>query len=309
MLRDSARAPLDLAPPAPRPQRTGRTAIERAAVARVSEAVAAMPASLVVQLALWPDELARWARAERAAESLVYNMLAGRKPYVRTRERLAARLGVPTGVLAQLIEAAPAPLDAAGRARPRPLAPGELAWRQRRGANPIELAARHGVEREIAAMPAATVVGLALWPETLTAWARSEGLHASAVWAALAGTPSELVTRRLAGRLGVAWRELIGLIEAERLPAGSPPAPGARGAPGPTGASPAVPGVPAAVPDAEIDAERGREASAPPAAHADGAADAAAAARAAPPAVAPPFRPARPPRRPPSDDQLGFDLR
>jgi hypothetical protein len=215
---------MELAGPSPRAQRTGRSPIERAAVARVRTAVAAMPASLVVQLALWPDELARWARAERAAESLVYNMLAGRKPYVRTRERLARRLGVPTGVLAQLIEGAPAPLDESGRAAPRQPAPGELAWRYRAGGNAIEQAAARAVEREIAAMPAATVVGLAIWPETLSGWARAEGLHASAVWAALAGTPSEVVTRRLARRLGVTWRALIELVDAERLPVRGAPA-------------------------------------------------------------------------------------
>lgn len=224
MLRDTSRAPLDVAASAPRPQRTGASSIERAAVARVRAAVASMPASLVVQLALWPDELARWARAERADESLVYNMLAGRKPYARTRERLAQRLGVPTGVLAQLIEGVAAPLDEDARAAPREPAAGELAWRHRRGGNPIELAAVRAVEREVAAMPAASVVGLVLWPETLSEWARREGLHASAVWAALAGTPSDLVTRRLAQRLDVAWRELMALIDAERLPARGAPA-------------------------------------------------------------------------------------
>ncbi|WP_284351948.1 hypothetical protein [Roseisolibacter agri] len=178
-----------------------------------------MPASLVVQLALWPDELARWARAERVAESVVYNLLARRKPYVRIRERLAAHLGVPTGHLAMLVDGAPADTDASGA--PEPTADGAPGWRRRTGTNPLELRAVARVEREVAAMPAATVVGLAMWPETLTEWARLRGLQPSAVWATLAGTPSEHVATALARRLDVSVREVLALIEAERRPAGA----------------------------------------------------------------------------------------
>src|SRR5688500_13326983 len=88
----------DQLPSATRPERDGRNAIERLAVAAVRAEVAAMPASLVVQLALWPGEVAAWAREIRASESLVYNMLAARKPYARTRALLAARLDVPIAV-------------------------------------------------------------------------------------------------------------------------------------------------------------------------------------------------------------------
>ena len=75
--------------------------------------VAAMPASLVVQLAVWPDDLAHWARAERLSESLVYNTLAARKPYTRVRQLLAARLDVPVSVVSHLIDAR-RPLPAGG---------------------------------------------------------------------------------------------------------------------------------------------------------------------------------------------------
>ena len=95
-------------------ERSGRNAIERKAVLRVQQEIAAMPASLVVQLAMWPDHVAAWARAEGTSESVVYNMLARRKPYVRVRQRLAQRLGVPMGMLAHLIEAR-RPLPAAKR--------------------------------------------------------------------------------------------------------------------------------------------------------------------------------------------------
>ncbi len=210
---------VDELPPVERPPRTGDSRIERMAVDRVRASVAAMPASLVVQLALWPDELARWARAERVAESVVYNLLARRKPYLRIRERLAAHLGVPTGHLAMLVDGASAGGDAPdGSASP---ADGASGWRRRSGSNPLELRAVARVEREVAAMPAATVVGLAMWPETLTEWARLRGLQPSAVWATLAGTPSEHVATALARRLDVSVREVLALIEAERRPAGA----------------------------------------------------------------------------------------
>lgn len=228
--RHAAEDPFALgAAPSLRPTRTGSTRIEQRAIARVRTLVAAMPASLVVQLALWPDELARWARAERAAESVVYNLLARRKPYLRMRERLAASLGVQTGVLAELIDAPRADVAAllAGPA-PQP-DPGTAPWgglRPRTGTNALERRAVQRVEQEIAALPAATVVGLAMWPETLTEWARVQGLHASAVWATLAGAPSDGVAAAIAHRLSVSTREVHGLIDAERVPAGS-------GAPGP----------------------------------------------------------------------------
>ena len=95
----------DQLPAATRRERTGQNAIERLAVEVVRREIAAMPASLVVQLALWPDEVAAWAREIRASESLVYNMLAARKPYARTRMQLAERLDGGIGVVDHLIEA------------------------------------------------------------------------------------------------------------------------------------------------------------------------------------------------------------
>ncbi|MGZ8375690.1 MAG: hypothetical protein ACXW0Z_00485 [Gemmatirosa sp.] len=209
-------------PPVEREPRTGDTRIERMAIARVRVSIAAMPASLVVQLALWPDELARWARAERVAESVVYNLLARRKPYLRIRERLAAHLSVPTGHLAMLVDGTPHGSDPPVAPEP---ADGTSGWRRRSGTNPLERRAVERVEREVAAMPAATVVGLAIWPESLTEWARTRGLHPSAVWATLAGAPSEQVATALARRLDVSVREVVALIEAERrIPGvGGPP--------------------------------------------------------------------------------------
>ncbi|GJG88420.1 hypothetical protein tb265_36010 [Gemmatimonadetes bacterium T265] len=205
------------------PERTGSTHVERLAVQTVAREVAAMPASLVVQLALWPDELARWARHTRTDASVVYNALAARKPYRAVRERLAQRLDVSPGVLGHLIEAR-RPLPTAQRdpdaADTTPEAPVE--WTtppypaHRTGTNPIERRAAATVAREIAAFPASTVVGLALWPETLAAWSRERRLPASVVWAVLAGAPSAPVRDMVARRLGVSVRELGLLIDARR---------------------------------------------------------------------------------------------
>ncbi len=209
------------------PERTGTTAVEQLAVRTVAREVAAMPASLVVQLALWPDELARWARHTRTDASVVYNALAARKPYRAVRERLAGRLEVTPGALGQLIEARrPLPTSQRDPAAAPPVAPplaeAAASWTEppypaeRTGTNPIERRAVATVAREVAAFPASTVVGLALWPETLAAWSRERKLPASVVWAVLAGAPSAPVRDMLARRLAVSLRELGALIDARR---------------------------------------------------------------------------------------------
>ena len=227
----------DVPPPARPRQRSGNNPIERKAVLRVQRDVAAMPASLVVQLALWPDDIAHWARAERMSESLVYNALARRKPYRRVRERLAARLEVSTAVLAHLIDAA-RPLPTARRAPESADGPGAedtspIDWTtppypmRRDGTNPIERRAVRVVGLDVASMPASAVVGLALWPQTLAAWSREHRLKPSVVSATLAGSPSDRVRTLLARRLDASPRELDDLIATPRRESRSaiPPAP------------------------------------------------------------------------------------
>jgi hypothetical protein len=206
-----------------RTQRTGASRIEQRGVARVREHVSRMPASLVVQLALWPDELARWARAERIAESVVYNLLAGRKPYLRMRERLAAHLGVQTGHLASLVDGVIDEPEARGR---RASAAGG-----RR---------RHPARIGAAAAPTRWSGARSRWWRARSrrcprrpSWGWRSGRRRSpsghvrtasnrpAVWATLAGTPSEIVAAGLARRLDVSVREVVALIEAERPPAGA----------------------------------------------------------------------------------------
>jgi len=210
-------------PTATRRERDGRNAIERLATDVVRREVAAMPASLVVQLALWPDEIAAWAREIHASESLVYNMLAARKPYARTRAELAQRLEVGIAVVDHLIESRRAvPTSRRGPALAEEETPEPIDWgqppfpRRRDGTNPVERRAVRVVELDVASMPAATVVGLAIWPDTLAAWSRAERLKSSVVWATLAGSPSVPVRDALARRLGVSLRELDALVSLER---------------------------------------------------------------------------------------------
>lgn len=93
-------------------KRDGSNPIERKAVYRALLEIRSMPASLVVQIALWPDKLADWAKESGIAPAVVYNMLAGVKPYHRVRTLLARRLDVPKAVLDHLVDAPrPEPLS------------------------------------------------------------------------------------------------------------------------------------------------------------------------------------------------------
>lgn len=93
-----------LPPPVSR-HRDGLSALERKALYRVHTEIPAMPASLVVQILLWPEKITDWARDEGVTPALVYNMLGGFKPYHGLRERLAHRLGVTKSAVDHLIDA------------------------------------------------------------------------------------------------------------------------------------------------------------------------------------------------------------
>jgi hypothetical protein len=92
-------------PPPPSRDRDGLSALERKALYRVHTELPAMPASLVVQILLWPEKITDWARDEGVTPALVYNMLGGFKPYHGLRERLAQRLGVTKAAVDHLIDA------------------------------------------------------------------------------------------------------------------------------------------------------------------------------------------------------------
>jgi hypothetical protein len=92
-------------PPPRSRDRDGLSALERKALYRVHTELPAMPASLVVQILLWPEKMTDWARDESVTPALVYNMLGGFKPYHGLRERLAQRLGVTKAAVDHLIDA------------------------------------------------------------------------------------------------------------------------------------------------------------------------------------------------------------
>src|SRR4029079_8161615 len=92
-------------PPPPSRDRDGLSALERKALYRVHTELPAMPASLVVQILLWPEKMTDWARDESVTPALVYNILGALKPYHGLRERLAQRLGVTKAAVDHLIDA------------------------------------------------------------------------------------------------------------------------------------------------------------------------------------------------------------
>jgi hypothetical protein len=215
-------------PAAGRPARTGRSRLERAAIARVTTDVAALPASLVVQLVLWPTTIAEWAREHEVATAVAYNMLARFKPYARVRELLATSMGVPLGAVTHLVDLPPA---AAARRPPSGLPRAELApvdaavagriaaRPHRTGSSPLERLAVARVAEDVAALPASLVVQLLLWPQSIADWTRERRVAPSLVYTLLAnGQPAPRIERALALRLGVGADELRELIEGERAP-------------------------------------------------------------------------------------------
>jgi len=213
--------------PLPR-ERDGSTPLERLAVERMRVDVASMPASDVVQLVMWPDTVAAWARDAGVASAVAYNMLSRFKPYRRVRELLAHRLDVPAFVVDHLIDA-PRPLPAelrvaavaaAGAPRiapPPPVSPTLQLPGRRDGSNPVERRAAWHVAQEIAALPASVVVQLAIYPETLAEWARRRSVGPSMVYGMLAGTqPHPGLREALARRLDVPTPVLAALLDSPR---------------------------------------------------------------------------------------------
>ncbi len=222
-------APDPVAPSAPAP-RAGDSPLERAALARARLDIAAMPASTVVQLVLWPETLAQWARTESLHSALLYNALHRVKPYRRVREHLARRLDVSRAVLDHLIDA-PRPLASALRPPPpvpvstpaQPVAPPPASSRHegaRDGSGLLERMALARLEVDLAALPASLIVQVALWPDTIAAWARREwprgaGGAAAMTYALLADSQHpDRIERALARRLSVAPAVLRALIVA-----------------------------------------------------------------------------------------------
>jgi len=220
--------------------RSGNSPIEQRALARLLADAPAMPASDIVQMLLWPQTLADWARANGIASAVAYNMLARFKPYRRVRELLAARLEVPAWVLDHLVDAGrplpaarsttPRSLTLPDAAPPRDVSPTERLPAVRDGSNPLEQRALWRVRNEIAALPASLVVQLAIFPETLAEWARRKSVPAAMVYTTLAGSQrNPRIRDQLARRLDVGSRDVDQLIDSVRPEATSlapPVAPG-----------------------------------------------------------------------------------
>ena len=223
---------------APPGERDGRSPIERLALARLRADVAAMPASDVVQLVLWPQTVADWARSAQVAPAVAYNLLSRFKPYRRVRELLAHRLDVPVPVLDHLVDAQrplPAvfrsPAPATEDAEPSPPAPPPPPSGRPRlsavrdGFNPLEQRAVYQTWRDVAALPASVLVQLALFPESLAEWARRRTVPPSMLYATLAGTHRHpRIREALARQLDVSTSALDRLIDATRREPISPAA-------------------------------------------------------------------------------------
>jgi hypothetical protein len=225
-------------------RRSGEHPIIRAAFTNVVRNVAALSASEIVQLVLWPDNLAAWSRTVGEDDSQLSNMFRRHRAYTRLRRRLAERLDVPVSVLDHLIEATPAlPMSRRAPAQDEVLADAGVApfiprppidWsappypRYREGTNPLERLALRRLSLEILAMPTSRIVGYALWPDSLAAWAdRSKRFSLSQVLTSLSGARRyPYVDAALARRLGVRVVTLDEFIRSTKPePAATQPAP------------------------------------------------------------------------------------
>jgi hypothetical protein len=217
-----------------RRERRSGDPIVRVATGNVAANLAALSASEVLQLALFPDTLTAWAGRAGRTSAQVFNMLRRTRPYAQLRIALAERLEVPVGLVNHLIDAEPAPPVAhrlADRARVLTEAglPAErierepIAWDRppyplyRDGANPLERLALTRLRTEAPAMPGTMLVSLALFPDTIASWARREGYHFDRVLSSLSGTRRfGYLDAALARRLGVTPQALDAFIRAAR---------------------------------------------------------------------------------------------
>jgi hypothetical protein len=206
----------------------------RAAIDNIARHIASLSASEVVQLVMYPESLAAWAAAAGVDDSQVANCFRRHRRYNRLRTLLATRLGVPISVLDHLIDAAPAVpaskrppgyeaiLSQAGLARWGKPAP--IDWSappyplHRDGTNPLERLALAVLPLAAPSMPASRIVGYALWPETLAAFAsRAQRFSLDQLLTTLSGLRrSDAIETALARRLRVTHRTLDAFIRAEK---------------------------------------------------------------------------------------------
>jgi hypothetical protein len=245
-----------------RDERRDDDPLVRAAVDNVRRHLSALSASEIVQLVLYPEPLVAWAKGAGVDDSQVANLFRRHRRYTRLRTLLATRLGVPISVLDHLIDAAPA-VPAAKRpaAYAAVLADAGLAtWSQiapidwtappyplhRDGTNPLERLAMAVLTTAAASMPVSRIIGYAMWPETLAAFAaRAQRFTLDQLLTTLSGLRrSDAIEVALARRLRIPHRTLDAFIRsAKRDPFATDPSSDSASAPPPGSAGGSVPGV------------------------------------------------------------------
>lgn len=220
--------------PGDRAERQRHDPIVQAAVENVRRHIAALSASEVVQLVLYPEPLAGWAATVGVDDSQVANLLRRHRRYGRLRGLLGARLGVPIAVLEHLIDA---PAAVAAAKRPAAYAAiltdaglGEWGSRpaidwtappyplHRDGTNPLERLALSVLATAAPSMPASRIIGYAMWPETLAAFAeRAQRFTLDQLLTTLSGLRrSDSIEVALARRLRITHRTLDLFIRAAK---------------------------------------------------------------------------------------------
>lgn len=220
--------------PRSRDERRTDDPIVAAAIANVRRNIAALSASEIVQLVLYPDPLVAWATGAGVDDSQVANLFRRHRRYNRLRALLAGRLGVPIAILDHLIDAPAAVpavkrpaayaaiLDQAGLGawtRPQPIdwaAPPYPLYRD--STNPLERLAVAVVAAAAPSMPASRIVGYAMWPETLAAFAeRAQRFTLDQLLTTLSGLRrADAIEVALARRLRVPHRTLDAFIRATK---------------------------------------------------------------------------------------------
>jgi hypothetical protein len=217
-----------------RAERRADDPIVRAAADNVRRHLSALSASEIVQLVLYPEPLVAWAKGAGVDDSQVANLFRRHRRYTRLRTLLATRLGVPILVLDHLIDAVPA-VPAAKRpaAYAAVLAEAGLAsWSQpapidwttppyppyRDGTNPLERLAMAVLPAAAASMPPSRVIGYAMWPETLAAFAaRAQRFTLDQLLTTLSGLRrSDSIEVALARRLRITHRTLDAFIRSAK---------------------------------------------------------------------------------------------
>lgn len=217
--------------------------IVRAAIENVRVNLAALPASEIIQLVLFPDTITSVTDRVGERNCMVSNLFRGHRRYNRLRQVLAEYLQVPLPILSHLIDATPSRpvaqqlpdqadvLEVAGLAPELQRPP--IDFRDppyplyRDGTNPLEVIALRRIEREAPAMPGTRIISYALFPEGLWHWAKREQWNADGVLSALSNNVrNSKIERAVARRLGTDMKVLDRFIQSERkepvvtLPAG-----------------------------------------------------------------------------------------